>query len=74
VDPAPVAGLLSDDLLDVYVRVGLDLWRSPRAAAIWEWRVAFDSHWGAHAGVLPVSPRSAACSSRAARRHADAAH
>ncbi len=53
VDEAPVAGSLSDDLLDVYfdVRRGLDLWKSkaPRAAAIWEWRFHFDSHWGDHA-------------------------
>lgn len=52
-DEAPVAGSLSDDLLDVYfdVRRGLDLWKSkaPRAAAIWEWRFHFDSHWGNHA-------------------------
>jgi hypothetical protein len=53
VDEPPVAGSLSDDLLDVYfdVRRGLDLWKSkaPRAAAIWEWRFHFDSHWGDHA-------------------------
>jgi hypothetical protein len=53
VDEAPVAGSLSDDLLDVYfdVRRGLDLWRSkaPRTAAIWEWRFHFDAHWGDHA-------------------------
>jgi hypothetical protein len=53
VDEAPVAGSLSDDLLCVYsdVRRGLDLWKSkaPRAAAIWEWRFHFDTHWGDHA-------------------------
>jgi Domain of unknown function (DUF5063) len=49
---APVTGSLSDDLLDVYfdVRRGLDLWdRDERAAAIWESRFHFDTHWGAHA-------------------------
>jgi hypothetical protein len=53
VDEAPVAGSLSDDVLDVYrdVRRGLDLWDStaPLAAAIWEWRFHFDTHWGDHA-------------------------
>jgi hypothetical protein len=48
----PVAGSLSDDLLDVYrdVRRGLALWESPHdAAAIWEWRFSLESHWGDHA-------------------------
>jgi hypothetical protein len=53
VDAAPVAGSLSDDVLDVYFDVwrGLDLWKSkaPRAAAIWEWRFHLDVHWGDHA-------------------------
>lgn len=53
VEAAPVAGSLSEDLLDVYldVRRGLDLWKSPapRSAAIWEWRFHFDAHWGDHA-------------------------
>lgn len=53
VDEAPVAGELSDDLLDVYfdVKRGLDLWQSnaPRTAAIWQWRFDFDHHWGDHA-------------------------
>lgn len=53
VNEAPVAGSLSDDLLDVYcdVRRGLDLWDQdvPKAAAIWEWRFHFDTHWGDHA-------------------------
>ena len=44
---------LSDDLLDVYfdLRRGLELWDQevPKAAAIWEWRFAFDTHWGDHA-------------------------
>ena len=46
-------GLLSDDLLDVYVdiRRGLDLWSAdvPREAAIWEWRFHLEIHWGDHA-------------------------
>lgn len=50
---APVTGSLSDDLLDIYFDVsrGLELWKSraPPAATIWEWRFAFDSHWGDHA-------------------------
>lgn len=48
----PVAGYLSDDLLDVYrdVRRGLALWESRHDAdAIWEWRFSFESHWGDHA-------------------------
>jgi hypothetical protein len=53
VDAAPVAGALSDDLLDIYrdVHRGLKLWEScaPIAAAIWEWRFHFDAHWGEHA-------------------------
>lgn len=48
----PVAGSLSDDLLDVFsnVRGGLLLWeRGHEAAAIWDWRFSFESHWGDHA-------------------------
>jgi hypothetical protein len=48
----PVAGSLSDDLLDVYrdVRRGFAFWESGNdARAIWEWRFSFESHWGAHA-------------------------
>lgn len=43
------AGLLSDDLLDIYfdVRRGLDLF--PSASAVWEWRFSFEAHWGRHA-------------------------
>ena len=51
-EPA-VAGSLDDDVLDVYgdLHTGLDLWDStaPRAAAIWEWRFSFETHWGDHA-------------------------
>jgi uncharacterized protein DUF5063 len=48
----PVAGSLSDHLLDVYrdVRRGLALWESGHdASAIWDWRLSFGSHWGEHA-------------------------
>jgi hypothetical protein len=49
----PVAGSLSDDLLDIYadVRRGLDLWNCdvPKEAAIWEWRFHLEAHWGDHA-------------------------
>ena len=48
----PVAGSLSDDLLDVHrdIRRGLALWESQHDAnAIWEWRFSFESHWGDHA-------------------------
>lgn len=48
----PVAGSLSDDLLDIFrdVRRGLWFWdRHEIADAVWEWRFSFDSHWGAHA-------------------------
>jgi hypothetical protein len=47
----PVAGSLSDDLLDVYrdIRRGLTYWESGHdARAIWEWRFSFESHWGDH--------------------------
>jgi hypothetical protein len=48
----PVAGSLSDDLLDVYrdVGKGLRLWDADAlTAATWEWRFSFESHWGDHA-------------------------
>ncbi|MGA9521604.1 MAG: DUF5063 domain-containing protein [Myxococcaceae bacterium] len=53
-ESAPVAGSLSDDVLDVYadVRRGLELWQRrdvDRTAAVWEWRFSFDTHWGDHA-------------------------
>lgn len=52
-DTAPVAGSLSDDVLDVYgdLQRGLALWdkESARTAAIWDWRFHFDNHWGDHA-------------------------
>ncbi len=48
----PVAGSLSDDLLDVYrdVRRGLWAWEKNQIAdAVWDWRFSFDTHWGDHA-------------------------
>ena len=65
-DEAPVAGELSDDLLDIYYDLtrGLALWRSPatRAAALWEWRFHFDVHWSAHA-VQALNALHRACAS-----------
>ena len=49
----PIAGSLSDDLADIYLDLndGLRLLAAggPVADAVWEWRFAFWSHWGAHA-------------------------
>ncbi len=59
----PVAGSLSDDLLDVYrdVRRGLALWGAHHdASAIWEWRFSFDTHWGDH-GVDALRALHRAC-------------
>ncbi|HEY4179503.1 MAG TPA: DUF5063 domain-containing protein [Kofleriaceae bacterium] len=59
VGDAPVAGSLSDDVLDIYrdLQRGLTLWDHDAAAnsdafklcAIWEWRFHFETHWGDHA-------------------------
>ena len=51
-DKEPVAGSLSDDVLDIYrdIRRGLTLWDASQTQnAIWEWRFHFDVHWGDHA-------------------------
>ncbi len=48
----PVAGSLSDDLLDTYldVRRGLAAHDAGSVdSAIWEWKFHFDHHWGDHA-------------------------
>lgn len=49
----PAAGSLSDDLADIYLDVneGLRLRATGRSEvdAVWECRVSFWSHWGAHA-------------------------
>jgi hypothetical protein len=52
VEDAPVTGLLSDDLLDVYrdLRRGLQLYDAGHIeVAVWEWKFHFDHHWGNHA-------------------------
>lgn len=51
-DDEPCSGSLADDLGDIYrdVRRGLDLFdREAPADAAWEWRFAFETHWGNHA-------------------------
>lgn len=51
-DGEPVAGSLTDDVVDVYrdLRRGLAWWeRGEKVEAIWEWRFSFLSHWGTHA-------------------------
>jgi hypothetical protein len=48
----PVAGSLSDDILDMDrdVSRGLALWDAgAEDAAVWEWRFSFEVHWGVHA-------------------------
>lgn len=48
----PVAGSLSDDMLDVYrdLRRGLRAYDAGQVGvAVWEWRFHFDQHWGDHA-------------------------
>ncbi|WP_440224250.1 DUF5063 domain-containing protein [Dokdonella sp. MW10] len=50
--PEPVTGDLADDLADVWrdLRAGLALYdKGNGAAAAWEWRESFRSHWGRHA-------------------------
>jgi hypothetical protein len=53
--PEAIAGSLSDDLADIWrdLKPGLDVidagtTTSPNDLA-WEWRVSFETHWGAHA-------------------------
>lgn len=47
----PVAGSLTDDLVDVYrdVRRGLALAEGSLSEAVWEWKFSYESHWGNHA-------------------------
>ena len=51
----PVAGNLADDLADIYrdLHEGLQDWQHwesrRRQNALWQWRLSFQSHWGAHA-------------------------
>ncbi len=52
VDEERVGASLSDDVLDVYDDVGrgLGYWDAGhRERAVWEWRFAFETHWGDHA-------------------------
>jgi Domain of unknown function (DUF5063) len=52
IEGEPLIGSLSDDVGDVYADLagGLALWTAGhRDAAVWEWRFAFDTHWGDHA-------------------------
>ena len=49
---APVIGMLSDDIADIYrdVVTGLRAYHAGRRAqAVWEWRFNFNVHWGEHA-------------------------
>lgn len=51
-DEEPCVGSLADDLGDIYrdLRRGLDLFdRDAPADAAWEWRFAYETHWGDHA-------------------------
>jgi hypothetical protein len=52
IEAEALIGSLSDDVSDVYADLarGLVLWTAgKRDAAVWEWRFAFDTHWGDHA-------------------------
>ncbi len=51
-DPAPVVGDVADDLADTWrdLKGGLALYHKGNyAAAAWEWRESFSTHWGRHA-------------------------
>jgi hypothetical protein len=54
-DGRPVFGHLGDDIGDVYrdVMAGLRAWETGCAAydaeIVWNWRFAFETHWGRHA-------------------------
>jgi hypothetical protein len=54
-DRSPLGGLLSQDLVEIYldVRNSLALLdpkrRVPDADVLWQWRFGFTSHWGRHA-------------------------
>jgi hypothetical protein len=53
-DDSLVAGLLSDDVLDIHrdLREGLAWWRAtpPQVdRAVWTWKFSFQTHWGSHA-------------------------
>ena len=50
-----VAGSLADDFADIHrdLRAGLSAWHkatdASRVDAVWEWREAWENHWGFHA-------------------------
>ena len=47
----PVTGSLADDLSDILLDLedGEQLWlQGEFAAAVWDWRFGFESHWGEH--------------------------
>ena len=51
-DPSPGIGDVADDLADTWrdLKGGLALYQKGNyAAAAWEWRESFTSHWGRHA-------------------------
>jgi hypothetical protein len=51
-DPSPGTGDLADDLADIWrnLKGGLALYQNENhAAAAWEWKNSFDTHWGRHA-------------------------
>jgi hypothetical protein len=51
-DPSPVTGDVADDLADTWrdLKGGLALYLNGNyAAAAWEWRESFNTHWGRHA-------------------------
>jgi hypothetical protein len=52
IEAEALIGSLSDDIADVYADLsrGLALWAADqREAAVWQWRFAFEIHWGDHA-------------------------
>lgn len=47
----PIFNMLSDDLSDIYrdLKDGLVLYKKGKITeAVWEWKLHFDIHWGAH--------------------------
>ncbi|MFP8780490.1 DUF5063 domain-containing protein [Hydrogenophaga sp. RWCD_12] len=48
----PVVGDVADDLADIYKDLVDGLWlleHGHAVAAVWTWKLTFDSHWGRHA-------------------------
>jgi hypothetical protein len=51
-EPVPAIGDLADDLADIWrdLKAGLSLYHNGNhAAAAWQWRHSFHTHWGRHA-------------------------